>query len=102
MKAMITALAIALSIGSAAAQAQTPNLNAGPQDQPPKRVRIVITQVIDLENSKLIRYNNNNGTLNIMDASTFGDAKLMKLLSAADEGSPIELVIRGNVITDVP
>jgi hypothetical protein len=77
------------------------NLNAGPQDQAPKHVRIVITQVIDLENSKLIRYNNNGGTLNIMDASTFGDQKLMKLLSAADEGSPIELVIRGNVITDV-
>lgn len=94
-------LIVALAITVAAAFAHAENLNAGPQDQPARHVRIVITQVIDLENSKLIRYNNNSGTLNIMDASTFGDAKLMKLLEAASEGTPIELVVRGNVITDV-
>ena len=99
MKNLIFTLALTLT--AAVASAQGSNLNAGPQDQAPKHVRIVITQVIDLENSKLIRYNNNGGTLNIMDASTFGDAKLMKILDAASEGSPIELVIRGNVITDV-
>jgi hypothetical protein len=98
MKAMIVALTLTL----AAIVAHASNLNAGPQDQPAKHLRIVITQVIDLEDSKLIRYNNNNGTLNIMDASTFGDAKLMKILAAADSGAPIELIVRGNVITDVP
>lgn len=98
--AVAAALLISMSAGAATAQQ---NLNAGPQDQVARKMTIVITQIVDLsEGAKLVRYSDNGGKgLNIMDASTFGDAKLMKLIDAADSGHAVTIMVRGNVIVDV-
>ncbi len=93
----VTALLIFMSATAALAQA---NLNAGPQDQPPVTKIIVIDQIIDLaEGAKVVKAAGH--AFNIMDASTFGDAKIVKLMDAGTSHVPLKVVVRGNVIVDV-
>ena len=92
-------ITLLISMSSTAAVAQI-NLNAGPQDLPPVAKIIVIDQIIDLaEGAKVVKASGH--AFNIMDASTFGDAKLIKLMNAGSSHEPLKVIVRGNVIVDV-